>query len=462
MTRLVRSILTIAITLALVGVGAAGAFFSNAAWSSGDTFAEGVIDLMVGNESYLNGVATTSLSWVDTTRSLLGKLFFSFGDLKPEDAGEGTIALTVDTNDAWACLSVSLTANDDTSSNEPELRAGDPPEVPADLWDGELAHNLAFLWWADDGDNVLEDDEYPARVLAGGVRMLDDLATSSGPFVASLADSVTNVWTSVPGPLLAGATYHVGTAWCFGELTPAPLPQDGGDRGRTPVVTGAGVQCEGSTVADPNRVQTDRVALTVAFSARQARHDAAYRCPESYDPPASCTPAQTYADGVVSIEQGLRKNGTAVIPVRSNPLTMLGAPQSTGAPYDDTTNPSILNGFFSLGFSLRGTASVVLSFDDNYVVNGPGNDLKLWEVTGGTSYPNEYVDVYVGNTPTGPWTRVGERVTRDVELDLGTVSAARYVRLVEVSDVTPFEPIADGFDLDALQALNCVVSPQAP
>jgi hypothetical protein len=180
-------------------------------------------------------------------------------------------------------------------------------------------------------------------------------------------------------------------------------------------------------------------------------------CPNPERPPVACELEQTYADEVVAVDQGLRKNGTPVLASRSDTDYALGAPQSAGTPYD---SPVVANSFFSLGFPLQDhAAEIVLSFNDNYVVNGPGADLKLWEVTGGTSYPDEQVDVYVGNTPTGPWTQVGFGVTRDAEIELGAVSAARYVRIVDASNIGLFESTADGYDLDAVQALNCVVSP---
>ncbi len=486
MKSITHSALTLATAAALIGVGATGAFFSDTETSSGGTFAAGVIDLMVGNESYYNGNVCTDVdpgpgedfrwqgateypepdtpcvvSWADTTKSLVGKLFFAFADLKPDDEGEDTISLTVDTNDAWACMEVSLTSDDDVSSVEPELDAGDLSEDTENMWDGELARVLQFIWWADDGDNVLESDEYPTRVLSDGVQTLHDLATSTGSFQLALADSVTNVWTGTAGPLLAGETYHIGKAWCFGTLTPAPVLAG---QGVNPSVA-SGIACDGTMIPDVNSIQTDGTTLDVSFIAHQARHDSAYRCPDPYEPPVSCEIVQTYADEVVFVDQGLLRDGiNAVTLGRSDTNKVLGAPQSLGTPYDDTTNPTILNGFFSLGFPLGGnTAEIILSFNDNYVVNGPGMDLKLWEVTGGTKYPEERVDVYVGNTPTGPWTQVGFGVSRDAEVDLGAVVAARYVRVVDASYLTDF-PLptyadADGFDLDAVQALNCIVSP---
>jgi predicted ribosomally synthesized peptide with SipW-like signal peptide len=477
MKSIIQSTLTLAIAIALIGVGATGAFFADTETSSGNTFAAGVIDLMVGNESYYNGNACTNVStdpqvedwrwvgdaeypvpgtpctvsWADTTRSLLGKLFFAFADLKPDDEGEDTISLTVETNDAWACMEVSLTSNDDISSNEPELLAGDIADVVPDTWDGELAQHLQFLWWADDGDNVLESDEYPARVLSDDVQTLYDLATSSGSFQVALADSVTNVWTGSAGPLLAGTTYHIGKAWCFGTLTPAPVLAG---QGVSPAVD-PGIACDGTMIPDVNRIQTDGATLDVSFIAHQARHDSAYVCPNE-ELILPCENGEQYADRVVSTDQGVQRGGATVLPARSIGASMLGAPEGT------TTAGT----FYALGFATTTrAASVVLVFDDNVVVDKPGPDLKVYEITGG-SYPEELVKVDVsidGST----WINVGTALLRTASIDLGAygVSVARYVRLTDVTPRTNF-PVppssnnsADGYDVDAIEALSCVVSP---
>jgi predicted ribosomally synthesized peptide with SipW-like signal peptide len=470
MHKIFASTLTIA-SAGLLVVGGTGAFFSDTETASGNTFSAGVIDLMVDNESYYNGNKCTDIdptptenwqwqgsapypvpgtvcttSW-NSDSVLAGHLFFNFLDVKPDDEGEDTISLHVESNDAWACMNIALTSDDDVSSNEPELGAGDATNTP-DLWDGELADTLEFVWWADDGDNVLETGE---TLLSQGVQSLTNLASTTGPFSVALADSVHNVWTGTPGPIIGGTTAYIGKAWCLGDLALTPLPTG---TGVNPSVS-SGVTCNGTAVG--NTLQTDSATLDVSFFTMQARHDSEYRCPEPEQPPVACQITQTYADDVVASDQGLRKNLSNVTADRSNPAFALGAPQSLGTPYD---NPVAPNSFFALGFpTATRTASVVLSFNDNYVVNGPGNDLKLWEVTGGTSYPDERVDVYVGDLSVGPWTLVGDNVTRDAEIDLGAVTQARFVRIVDASNLGLFEDTADGYDLDAVQALNCIVSP---
>lgn len=156
----------------------------------------------------------------------------------------------------------------------------------------------------------------------------------------------------------------------------------------------------------------------------------------------------TYANTVDSYSQGLRKNGTPVLPVRSNPAAALGAPQTTGTPYDPDTTPT---NFFSLGFG----GEIVVGFD-GYIVNNGGPEVKDFEVTGGSSYPDEKVHVFAAQATSGPWTQIAVAAPRDSQFDLGPLPWAKFIKLVDASDKSDpgFEPEADGFDLDAVAAIN--------
>jgi len=432
-----------------VALGGTGAFFSDTEVSAGNTFAAGAIDLKIDNTSYYNGVFNDETSWelVDLTI----EKFFNFLDLKPGDFGEDTISIHVDTNDSYICAEVNLTSNNDNGWTEPEALV----DQTDGAGQGELAQNVNFIWWADDGDNVLEVGE---DVISQGP--IGNL-TLNQPITVPLADSENNIWNGTSGPVSGNETVYIGKAWCFGSLSVSPVVQDdfgqvgvpGDPSSNGPDIRGEGFTCDGASLA--NETQTDSLTADVTFSATQARHNPDFLCiPEA--PPVACEVVETYADEVVFDDQGLRKNGTPVTADRSNTSYALGSPQSLGTPYDNPVTP---NSFFALGFPLQGnTAEIILSFNDNFVVDGPGNDLKLWEVTGGTSYPDERVDVYVGDAVGGPWTLVGDDVTRDAEIDLAAslIDQARYVRIVDASNLALFEATADGYDLDAVQALNCI------
>ncbi len=455
-------------------IGTTGAFFSDTETSTGNTFAAGAIDLLVDNESYYNGnvcaetapdsgiwqwqgtnpfpvpgTACTT-SW-DLTNLDEGHLFFNFTDIKPDDEGEDTISLHVNTNDAYMCMNIALTENDDNNTTEPEGLV-DPTANPDTLWDGELAQTLQMVWWADDGDNVLEDNE---NVISDGVQTIFNLASTSGPFSVALADSANNVWTpNTPGPIPGNTTQYIAKAWCFGTLTLTPVPAGQGDN---PSVA-SGVSCNGISLG--NETQTDSTLLDVSFDAVQARNNPTFRC----QPPPEFTlcqnPELAYADTVVNSNQGERKNGTAVTADRDDPLDALGAPQSLGTPFD---NPVVADSFFSLGFDEgEGDGSpteggwIIVEFANNIIVDGPGNDLRVWEVTGGTSYPVEKVKIEVSQNGVS-WFEVTSSVDRDAEADLAGSGLlwAKYARITDVSPIGPFEATADGYDLDAFSALNC-------
>lgn len=448
MKRIISSLALLFMVGGVLTFGVTTAFFSDVENSVANVFTAGAIDLKVDNESYYNGVFNEDTSW--DVKDLSIEKFFDFADLKPGDYGEDTISLHVETNDAYLCADITLTSNNDNTQTEPEAA-----EDPNGIATGELAKAVNFLWWADDGDNVLEDDE---TVISQG--NLGALAIGEA-YPLTLADADENIWTEVGGPAPGDTTLYIGKAWCFGALAAAPLDQDGeGDewspaddnnedeKAGTP--EDGGITCNGSLLN--NETQTDSLTADVVFSAVQARHNPNFQC---RTPLVACTPEQAYADTVVAFDQGVRKNGTPIDASRTNPAYALFAPESAGTPFD---NPVLSNTFFSLGFKPNSATggSITVAFEDNIIVDGPGNDLRAWEVTGGTSYPVEKVKIEVSQDGS-TWYTVTSSVDRDAEADLAGsgLTWAKYVRLTDVSNPAQFEATADGYDLDAFSALNC-------
>ena len=292
MQRMYVSLAVILASVSLILVGSTGAFFSDSETSTGNTFAAGAIDLKIDNESYYNKNKCTNVGtseaavwkWQGTAAYPVpgtscntsfplsdldkGLLFFNFNDMKPDDEGEDTISLHVE-NNAWVCMDLSLTSNDDKSSTEPELSVPDTQDDINNTWDGELAQNLQFFWWADDGDNVYEDGE---NTISGGVKTLYNLATST-PFSVALADPTHNVWTpNTPGPIPGGQTVYIAKAWCFGTLTLNPVAAG---EGVNPSVA-SGVSCDGTALN--NLTQTDKATVDVAFRAVQSRNNPKFSC----------------------------------------------------------------------------------------------------------------------------------------------------------------------------------------
>jgi len=266
MKKILLSIATVALVGAVVA-GATGAWFTNVETSTGNTFTAGVIDLKIDNESYVTNndgvlVASPETSW--QIKDLNGgELFFNFNDLKPGDVGEDTISIHVGSNDAWACMDINVTA---TPENNPQTE----PEALVDDTDGdnegELQDELEFVFWKDDGDNVLETDEEK------GIFWNDTIQGISDGGTLTLADSLGGVLENGL-PLIGEKDYFIGKAWCQGELTLTPVDDDnvGG-----PLERGTGISCNGYPITDAS--QTDGVLVDVSFSAEQSRHNDNFLC----------------------------------------------------------------------------------------------------------------------------------------------------------------------------------------
>lgn len=275
-----------AFVIVLVGAGVlrgTSAFFADTETSTDNVFAAGAIDLTVDNESYITDetgalIASPSTSW--TLDDLTDQLFFNFSDIKPGDIGEDTISLHVDNNDAWLCAAARVTENSDVDYSEPELEDDITVNDPVTLTDGELAQNLNFAFWADDGDNVLETDEVTKIFVSGPVSGLNEVGQ------VALADSATNVWTNQPAPVTGTDTFYIGKAWCFGTLSTDPADQDSqgktGSNGPLERLT-TGFDCSGADSAN-NAAQTDRVMGDLQFYAVQSRNNSTFTCGENYTP----------------------------------------------------------------------------------------------------------------------------------------------------------------------------------
>ncbi len=155
-----------------------------------------------------------------------------------------------------------------------------------------------------------------------------------------------------------------------------------------------------------------------------------------------------YGGSVYDYEQGLRKDGTAVRSQRSDP--------EQGLVYEAGQDES---NFFSLGFG----GWMIIEFDCP-VLNRDGNDVKVWEDTWG-SYPSETADVYASQYGVN-WVYLGEADNSNnvgihtvSELDLGTLAWAKYIKVVDTSDPSVHNAAADGYDLNAVEALQgCITS----
>ena len=283
-----------------VVAGGTGAFFSDTETSTGNVFTAGAIDLKVDSVGHVNGLVCHDGKWTPESQvvwnsetkqnELVGdanvsaavtayntanpanvpkagadcastwaltdlgvQTFFNFTDVKPGDEGENTISLHIDNNDAWMCADVNITKNDDVSSTEPEMHAGDATNT-ASITDGELAQNLTFFAWADDGDNIWEENEPKLFTNTSG-----PASDVLGGKTYAIADSSTGL-----GPIAALQTKYIGLAWCAGTIVPtAP----------------GNITCNGATMG--NNAQTDTMEASITFRVEQARNNTNFRCDRS-------------------------------------------------------------------------------------------------------------------------------------------------------------------------------------
>jgi predicted ribosomally synthesized peptide with SipW-like signal peptide len=281
MKKILLSITSIIFAGAILA-GGTGAFFNSQNTSTGNTFATGIIDLKVDNESYVTNdvgklVFSPSTSWA--LSGLAGKLFFNFPDIKPGDVGEDTISLHVANNNAWACMNITLTGTPENGQSEPEALV----DTTTGINDGELQHELYFAFWADDGDNVYETNE---KLFKQG--LVKNLFNGES---WALSDSQSNIWSPPPWPIQAGATKYIAKAWCFGVMGKTPITQDGlGKTGSNgPLARGTGFTCDGRPLG--NILQSDGIIADVAFTVVQSRNNPDFICgkDELVPPPQTAT-----------------------------------------------------------------------------------------------------------------------------------------------------------------------------
>ncbi len=299
MKKILISVFSIAV-VGLVAFGATQAFFSDTETSKGNVLQAGALDLKIDNTCYYNGQACVQGFWQGnagigntgnvgigntdqanacsctwTSKDLAqGDVFFNLHDLKPGDWEEDTISINVD-NPSWLCADIKVTRDADNSCTEPEIKdettAGKVCVPPNS--DGELAENLNFVFWTDDGDNVYECD--PQRDACEKVLTEGTADKVLGNVRWALADSKTG-----NGPI-GPKTYYIGKFFCFGRIGQAPeLPGNGGPIGGR----GSGFTCDGKSV--DNQSQTDSLEGDISFYAEQSRNNPKFLC----NPPASPTP----------------------------------------------------------------------------------------------------------------------------------------------------------------------------
>lgn len=264
MKKILLSVFSIALVATFVVLGT-NAFFSDTETSTGNVFKSGSVNLLVDSQCSYNGVTSNECgTWGLSDLGVKSK-FFNFTDNKPGDYGENTISLHVVDNPAHACMYIENMSDDDLGLTEPESEAGDNTDG---VGNGELAPEIHFFAWKDDGDNIWETGEVPL------------FSNMEGPASDALDGKVYPLGVLPGAPLndSQGTTY-MGIYWCYGTLTV--------DQGNHTL------KCDGGPVG--NLSQTDKLTADIRFYVEQERNNGDFVCPALPLPKAQVVEGTTWS-----------------------------------------------------------------------------------------------------------------------------------------------------------------------
>jgi len=223
------------------------ALFMRAA-APGITFAlESDLNLTIGSNAFRNGIPVPGSTW--TLKDLVPGTdkFFNLANVMPGDSGKATISMHVESRQsgAWLCLDFSSLQSDDNGVNEPEEDA-DPNGAAS----GELANEMEFFAWRDDGDDDFEAGEAP---LFDGPQSASEALNEK---TYAVADALSG------SPVETGGTRAIGIAWCAGNLE---------------VNLGtAQLSCDAGALG--NEAQTDSLSVDVSIRAALEREQPTFTC----------------------------------------------------------------------------------------------------------------------------------------------------------------------------------------
>jgi predicted ribosomally synthesized peptide with SipW-like signal peptide len=167
-----------------------------------------------------------------------GDYFWRFSDVKPGDHGTNVISMHVFNNNAFGCLLVNNTHDNENNLIDPESQAGDTTNDPDG---GELSQFINVFAWTDNNQNGIYEPTGETQLLAPNTPIKDlDLLQLS---------------------LQSTTTAYVGLAWCVG----------------TQSVSVAGViSCSGA--GDQDIAQTDSFLASLTAYAEQERNNPNFNC----------------------------------------------------------------------------------------------------------------------------------------------------------------------------------------
>jgi len=342
----------------------------------------------------------------------------------------GTYAVSEAGVSGWTLSNI--TCVDPTQNSTGNLPAA--PTASIDLAGGESV-TCTFTNRLNTTDVRITKSDAPDPVVSGGV-LTYTLTVNNDSSVS--AENVT-VTDTLPGEFLTLISVVPSQGSCSDNTLPSPVICELGTiaAAGNATITITGIVVGTGTIENRATVTTTTNELDL-----QDNQDSEQT--EIIDVPSQCVRGERWSTSIMTASQGLRKDGSPVLPLRSIPASVLGTPNAT-------TNPD--SGFYSLGQG----GSIVVAFA-NPVVDGMGTDLSFHEITNGReSYPEEKANIEVSTDGGATWHAVGT-VSSLAAGGVGYVDIAPYTNVthVRITDTTNFAlnpaGITDGYDLDAVDA----------
>lgn len=172
--------------------------------------------------------------------------------------------------------------------------------------------------------------------------------------------------------------------------------------------------------------------------------------------------AISFGASIKDSEQGTRKNGLPVLPLRSNENNVLGIPEGFIGNGDINQEGAGIYNYFSLGFDKPETAELEGWIEIKMTApfgNRQGADFKIFETSYGTPSCNSWKErarAFVSQDGCH-WVQVfaldgSESVCQDSEFDLGDLDWAQFVRIEDASNPADFGNGAtiDAYDVDGV------------
>ena len=194
-------------------------------------------------------------------KDLENEKFFNFTDIKPGDKGKDVISLHVQGNESWVCATIENMLNNDNSCVEPEEDADETCGEDFDPNGGELAQNLYFFAWNDDGNGFFEPDE-------GEFPLFSNIAGPAIDVLNGVTYSIADSETGTGDPFAPNTAQYIGISWCAGNMA-------------VDQYTGS-ISCDAAGMG--NDCQSDSMSADIIFYAYQARHNEDFVCA----PPPEC------------------------------------------------------------------------------------------------------------------------------------------------------------------------------